>query len=248
MLVLGSLVAVSLQRAILSQQRFYRQVRSQMERQDAVRTTAAILAYDLREAVLGAGDVTVFSSDSFRVRSPVGLGIACTTHTGRRWLALTGTSGRVDRTTGDSLLVYHPSGWIVTRVRRVNPRGPRLTCPYGGGVAPDVVVRTFARVDGVPAGATVRAFHSFTYHLQTVDGAPWLARSDSRSTEILTGPFASDGSGLVVELIDSVGQVTGTPASAARVRVTAVLDADEGRRGVDPFRRDTLVLSTGVRN
>jgi hypothetical protein len=247
-IIMGALVVLSLQQTIFSQQRFLRQSRSLMERHDALRTVAAVLSHDLREAIISEGDLTVVSSDSLMVRSPVGFAVACEVDSSRDRLALTALSGRIDMTTGDSLLVYHPSGWIVTAVRRVNPGGPAMTCPYAGGTAPDVVVRVWTSVLGVPAGAPVRAFHPFMYHLEAADGAQWLARSDVSGTELLTGPLASDGTGFVVELLDSLGQVTAIPADGARVRITAVADADEARRGTDPVRRDTITVTVGARN
>jgi len=246
-IVMATLVVISLQQAVFSQQRFLRQSRSLLERHDALRTVAAVLSHDLREAIVSDGDVTVFSSDSVRVRSPVGFAVACTVDESREHLALSGMSGRIDRTAGDSLMIYSPTGWIVTQVRRVNPRN-RLTCPYAGAATPEVVVQVFGSIAGVPAGAPVRAFRPYDYHLAVTDGAQWLARTDVAGTEILAGPLASDGTGFLVELLDSLGQVTAIPASAARVRITAVADADEARRGTDPIRRDTVTVTIGARN
>jgi hypothetical protein len=246
-IVMGTLVVISLQQAVFTQQRFFRQSRSLIERHDALRTVAAILSHDLREARVSEGDVTVLTSDSLRVRSPVGFAAACAVDPSRERLALSGMSGRIDRTAGDSLMIYNPAGWIVTAVRRVNPGGTPLSCPYAGGSTPDVRVRVFGSIAGVPAGAPVRAFRTYTYHLVLDSGAQWLARSDMAGTEILAGPLASDGSGLTVELLDSLGQVTTVPASAARVRITAVADADAARQGVDPIRRDTITVTVGAR-
>ena len=247
-IVMATLVVISLQQTIFSQQRFLRQSRSLLERHDALRTVAAVLSHDLREAIVSDGDLTVLSPDSLQVRSPVGFAVACAVDEGRRRLALSGMSGRIDRTVGDSVMIYHPSGgWIVTAVRRLNPRRPAMTCPYAGGATPDVTVEVFASIAGVPAGAPVRAFRPYDYHLEAADGALWFARTDVAGTEILAGPLASDGTGLLVELLDSLGQVTAIPASAARVRITAVADADEARRGTDPIRRDTITVTVGAR-
>jgi hypothetical protein len=247
-IVMGTLVVISLQQAVFSQQRFLRQSRSLLERHDALRTVAAVLSHDLREAIVSDGDVTVLSSDSLQVRSPVGFAVACAVDEPGIRLALSDLSGRIDGTVGDSLMVYHPAGWIVTQVRQVNPAGVPMTCPYAGGSAPDVTVEVFGSIAGVPAGAPVRAFRPYDYHLAPADGAQWLARTDVAGTEILAGPLASDGTGLLVELLDSLGQVTAIPASAARVRITAVADADEARRGTDPIRRDTITVTIGARN
>jgi type II secretory pathway pseudopilin PulG len=247
-LVMATLVVISLQQAVFSQQRFLRQSRSLLERHDALRTVAAVLSHDLREAIVSDGDVTVLSPDSLQIRSPVGFAVACAVDESRQRLALAGLSGRIDRTVGDSLMIYHPTGWIVTAVRRVNPGGATMNCPYAGGSTPDVTIQVFGSIAGVPAGAPVRAFRPYDYHLEAADGAVWFARTDVAGTEILAGPLASDGTGFLVELLDSLGQVTAIPASAARVRITAVADADEARRGTDPIRRDTITVTVGARN
>jgi hypothetical protein len=161
-----------------------------------------------------------------------------------RNLGLFDVTGRVSASAGDSLLLFHPAGWLVRAVEEINPSSAAsLACPYSAGPAIQMSVRVHASVAGVPVGAPIRAFHTYTYRLEQEGDSWWLARLDGVGSELLAGPFSAGTSGLQFAYVDSAGQTTTDPARVARVDFALVAE-----NGSISTRRDTLTLSVRPRN
>ncbi len=242
-MVLGTLIAGGLYQTLRFQQRIYRQEQATVTRHDALRLAGSVLAANLLEASGREGDFGALGPDNVAVRSPVGFAIVCDLDAADRRLGLFGVSGRLSEATGDSLLVYHPDGWLVREITQVHASGTPLSCPYTSGPGIELIVRLDNDVNGVPIGAPVRAFHSYTYRLEQEGSEWWLARDDGSGTEILAGPFSGDGSGLAFSYVDSAGQATTNPSLIVRVDLTLVAE-----NRIYETERDTLTTSVRPRN
>lgn len=242
-LVLATLVAAGLYQVILVQQRAYRRERATVARHDALRLASSVLAANLMEASGRGGDLGALGDNSLAVRSPVGFGIVCDVDSTNNALGLFDVMGRMSATLGDSLLVYHPGGWLVRGPVQLNPSGPALGCPYKSGPLVQLSVRVGGSVNGVPVGAPVRAFHRYVFRLEQDGGLWWLARDDGGDTDLLAGPFSADGSGLAFAYFDSTGAVTSDSSQVARVDLALVAENDRPLA-----RRDTLSASVRPRN
>ncbi|UCC71236.1 MAG: prepilin-type N-terminal cleavage/methylation domain-containing protein [Gemmatimonadota bacterium] len=241
-IVLGSVIAGVLYQVLVYQQRLYSQERAATYRHDALRLANAVLTADLMEASASEGDFVVTSPDSLSLRSPVGFGIVCAVDSAGGKLGLFNVEGRVASLEGDSLLIYHPNGWLVRPRQADSEEASSLPCYYAGGPSVELVVRVTGTIIGVPVGAPVRAFHRYTYKLEQEGASWWLARTDASGSEILAGPFDGEGNGLSFAYIDAAGQATTDPARVARFGLTLV--AESG-----PFERlDTLTSSVRPRN
>ncbi len=240
-IVLGSVVAGALYQVLVYQNRFYAHERAAAVRHDALRTARAILATDLMEASGSEGDFGSLTADSVSLRSPVGFGVVCAVDSINGILSLIDVSGRIEASGGDSLLVYHPNGWLVRAASQAGTGIGTSSCAYANGYSVERAVVT-SGITGVPIGAPVRAFHRYTYSRQQDGISWWLARTDGSGTQVLAGPFSSDSSGLHFVFRDQNGQPT---TNAARV---AWLDLMMVAKVAAFDRRDTLVASIRPRN
>lgn len=242
-IVLGTVVVASLYQVLVYQQRLYTRERAATYRQDALRLANAVLTGDLMEASASEGDFVALEPDSLSLRSPVGLAIVCAVDSSSGRLGVFHIEGRVLDSEGDSLLIYHPDGWLVTEAADVDSEGiGGLECPYAAGPSTEKAIHVGGSLIGVPAGAPLRAFHRYTYVLEEEDGSWWLARADASGTEILAGPFVGDGSGMVFAYFDAAGAPTTDPARVARLDVMLVAESE-------PYDRlDTLTTSVRPRN
>lgn len=240
-LTIASVVAAAIYGALYSQQRFYRKQRTITTTHDALRLASATLMTSLMEAASGDGDFSAIEPDSIGVRVPVGFAIVCATDPVTRSLGLTDVHGRISATGGDSLLIYNAGNWIVRAID--GAATVVLACAYSGGASIQGAIRVDGPIDTVPIGAPIRAFHRYTYRLVQDGDEWWLARGDGNRTDVLSGPFLGDGTGLGFVYRDSVGQVTIDPALVSRVELTV---AAEGSSASAPD--DSLSLSTSIRN
>jgi prepilin-type N-terminal cleavage/methylation domain-containing protein len=239
-IVLGTAVAAALYQVLVHQQRLYTHERAATYRHDALRLANAVLTADLMEASASEGDFVATSPDSLSLRSPVGFGIACVVDSAAGKLGLFNVQGRMASLAGDSLLIYHPNGWLVRT--RGSDDSSSLSCPYSGGPAVELVIHVSGSLTGVPAGAPVRAFHRYTYSLEESRDDWWLARTDAEGTQVLAGPFTGDGTGLTFAYFDAAGEPTTNPARVARLDLMLVAESE-------PYERlDTLTSSVRPRN
>ncbi len=242
-IVLGTVVAAALYQVLVYQQRLYTTERAATYRHDALRLASAVLTADLMEASAPEGDLLAITADSLSVRSPVGFGVACVVDSVTGTLGLFNVKGRLGGLSGDSLLIYHPSGWLV---RELGDSGSEssvsLSCAYASGPSVEREVRVDGALVGVPVGAPVRAFHRYSYRLEEEGGSWWLARADASGSEILAGPLSEESSGLRFEFFDAAGQPTTDPARVARLELTLVAESE-------PLERlDTLTSTVRPRN
>jgi prepilin-type N-terminal cleavage/methylation domain-containing protein len=243
-IVLGSVVAASLYQVLVYQQRLYTRERAATYRQDALRLANAVLTGDLMEASASEGDFVAVEPDSLSLRSPVGFALVCSVDSSSGRLGVFDIEGRVLDSEGDSLLIYHPDGWLVAEASDVDSEGiGGLECPYAAGPFTEKAIHVDGSLIGVPVGAPVRAFHRYTYVLEEEEeGSWWLARDDASGTEILAGPFVGDGSGLVFAYFNAAGAPTTDPALVARLDVMLVAESE-------PYEQlDTLTASVRPRN
>ncbi len=242
-LVLAGFIAAGFLQVLRYQQRAYRHERATVARHDALRLAGSVLAADLMEANGADGDFSALGPDSITVRSPVGFAIVCAADSFNNTLGLIDVTGRLSVEAGDSVLIYHPDGWLVRAPVDVNPTAASLTCPYGAGVAPQATLVVSGSIAGVPVGAPLRAFHPYSYRLDQEGNSWWLARDDGTVTEVLAGPFSGDSLGLAFSYFDTSGEPTADPALVARVDLNMVAVS-----GAASERRDTLVASVRPRN
>jgi hypothetical protein len=240
-LVLSSLIATGLYQVVRFQQRAYREHRETVARHDALRLASSILTADILDASGQEGDLVVIDSDSIVLRSPTGFAIICDHDPSDRRIAITEVTGAGYASASDTLLIYHPNGWLVRAIQDVNPSGPSLSCPYGGGQAPDMTLRVNGPVDGVPVGAPVRAFRRHSYGLTKREDSWWLARNDGNSTWALAGPLSAD-SGIAFAYYDAAGKPTTDPKQVALVDLAIVAQTPGSGD------RDTLTISVRPRN
>ncbi len=240
-MVLATLIAAGLYQVVRFQQRAYREHRETVARHDALRLASSILTADILEASGREGDFVVIDSDSIVLRSPTGFAIICDRDPSDKRIAITEVTGAGYASASDTLLIYHPGGWLVRAIQDINPSGPSLTCPYGGGHAPDMTLRVNGPVDGVPVGAPVRAFRRHSYGLSKRENSWWLARDDGSNTWALAGPLSAD-SGIAFAYFDSAGRPTTDPTRVALVDLTIVAQT----AGSDDS--DTLTISVRPRN
>jgi hypothetical protein len=240
-LVLATLISAGLYQVVRFQQRAYREHRETVARHDALRLASSILTADIIEAGAREGDFAVINRDSLVLRSPTGFAILCDRDPSDRRIAITEVTGAGYASASDTLLIYHPAGWLIRAIQDVNPSGPALTCPYGGGQAPEMTLRLDGPVDSVPVGAPVRAFHRHAYGLAQRENSWWLARDDGSSTWALAGPLSAD-SGIVFAYFDSAGQPTTDPTRVTLVDLRIVAQTPGSGE------RDTLTISVRPRN
>ncbi len=243
-ITLGSMIAGALYQVVRFQQRIYREQNAMVSRHDALRIAGSVIGMDLMEASGREGDFAAIGSDSLSIRTPVGFAVVCAIDNSNKKLGLFDVSGRVSTTRGDSILIYHPDGWVVREIQDVDPQSAMsLTCPYGGNPTIEMTLRVDGSVNGIPVGAPVRAFRRHTYRLQTDRGSLWLARDDGTTSEILAGPFDDDGSGLAFAYFDANGQATTDPTQVTRVDLTLVAVSNNVSA-----KKDTLIASIRPRN
>ena len=241
-IVLGSVIAGALYQVLVYQNRFYAHERAAAVRHDALRTARAVLATDLMEASGSEGDFGSLTPDSVSLRSPVGFGVVCAIDSINGVLSLIDVSGRLEASAGDSLLIFHRSGWLVLAASQAGTGIGITNCTYGNGYSVERAVVVSGSIGGVPIGAPVRAFHRYTYSRQQNGSTWWLARTDGSGTQVLAGPFSSDSSGLQFVYRDENGQPTTNAARIAWLDLMMVAQ-------VPAFdRRDTLIASIRPRN
>jgi hypothetical protein len=243
-IILGSVVAGALYQVLIVQERLYTGERVATIRHDALRVAASVLSADLMEASASENDFDALNSHELSLRSPVGFGIACGVDSIRSTISVIGAEGRFSASGGDSLLIYHPGGWLVRGADvRAAASDPGPGCAYVGGPTAQWTVVVAGSITGVPVGAPIRAFHRWTYRLEEDGDAWWLARDDGSSVHLLAGPFVGDGSGLSFVYLDENEQPTVDPARLVRLELTLVAQVPGAIEN-----RDSLTATVRLRN
>lgn len=241
--VILSVVLVGLHRVYLQQRQISGWQRDMAVANDVFRIVGSVLSDDLREAVASEGDVVLGAADSIRVRSPLGFAYVCYTRTDADLVGLEGLTGSLPTAPVDSLHLYAEPGWRTTRVVASRPEAAGLVRCEVSRARPEALLQlTSDAADDVPIGAPVRSYRSTSYHVTTVDGEPWFARSDASGVEAIAGPISPGG--LRFRALDASGAATALPAEIAAVEVSIVVP----RPATSGAVTDTMVMVFQGRN
>lgn len=229
---------------LLQQVRFSAWETNVADTHDAKRIMWTLLSKDIANAVPVAGDLMLPAPDSFALRDFTDLGFACAVSANPSILSVAWSEG-VGWTSDDSLMVGTSGGW--TSLVPSSELSVDVGLPCGTLTVP--ADRRYLLLnlvgDVILVGSPVRVFRWRVYHMTTIGGERWLARSEGGSTESLVGPLAEDG--LRFDFVTAAGTTTSAPENATWVSLVAVLERPSG-----PFpwssRRDTVRLSIPLRN
>jgi prepilin-type N-terminal cleavage/methylation domain-containing protein len=240
--VLGAVLVLVLEEALVGQRRFYAAQNAVVQRHETLRFAQAVLSSSLREANLADGDVAVLAPGRMRVRVPFGLAFVCGTDATGQQVGVVGLDGRWVAGAGDSVLIRRSGAWSAHALTAVQGPSAQVPCVAGGGG----VLRLDVAVPDVTVGSAARAFRSHLFEVDTALGGYGLYRTDGASRELLLHPLDGVG-GFTAWYEDAQGTVLPSVVGAARVGVEVVARAVDAP-GVSSARPDTLVMTFGGRN
>jgi hypothetical protein len=197
-LIIAIVVVTGIYQVLIGQNRLYLKQRELQDVRTSLRAAANLLAFELRQLSAADSDLYVINTFDLKLRSVQGTGIVCAIHGTQPRFGLYATSGAIEATTDDSVLVFAAGaagtgddGWVQSGI-------DRIYTPAAGGVPdcawttvsanPDLVVEvdtTTAWLSGVQVGAPFREFRTVQY-----------------------GSYDEGGSGLVFVYYDVSGNVT----------------------------------------
>lgn len=262
-LLLSGLVMASVYQLLMGQSRAYGRQREQMDVHETLRTAAALLAWEIRQASATGGDLYSIDENSITLRSIQGSGFVCVGHPTLPRFGLWLTDGDFQATVDDSVLVFAAGGGgradDVWKVLKVSSAGPAAAmgldaCDWIGAGAPDVAVQitvtTPSDTADIALGAPLRTFRRIEYGLFAADGRWWLGRRvGAGSWEKLTGPLLPVWlDGLVFTYRDATGNPTADLTQVAVVDF--VIRAQSYRApggGGSQFFTDTLATRVALR-
>lgn len=271
-LVLFGIVATSIYRLLVTNQRLYREQTARVDVDQNTRAATAILPTGLREldaADTAGSDIIAMDSSSITYKAMRSFYALCEGADASGFkLVLDKTLfyglSELDAST-DSLLIYYEGAsntrtddaWIHADVTSVTSG---TDCP-GGGASLTVNLTgagvSSALLDSVTSGAPVRGFEVEKMLLYEDDGQYWLGRQiyskqggGWSDTQPIVGPFTETG--LSLTYYDSTGTVTSTPADVYRVGITVAGTSEApvlGTSGGSPqYLIQDLVTSVALRN
>jgi len=224
-IVMGAMLVSAALSILMGNQKLADAVSGRIARQAQLRAGIDLLKAELRQIDPADGDLGSMSSDTVRVRSFLGAGVACAvSYSGATPSATLRRLGTWIQP-GDSMLILadnDPSTsaddrWVRGIAGAVDTT---LACPTGSA-AQRVTLPSMAAalaVDSIRIGASARSFEWRTYALAK-QGGHWFLTLQTKSLqqpEAVAGPLGSPQSpGLRVALFDADGQPT-TTASAVR--------------------------------
>ena len=256
-MVIAGVVMASVYQLLIGQSRSYGKQRELMDVHETLRSAAALLAWELREASVARGDLYVIDQDKIALRSAQATGVVCVKHGAQPRYGLWNLAGDLQDSGDDSALVYVGSAnWSVMRIDDADLPGVMGigNCAWAGGVAPDFAVELRVNVlsdtAGIEIGAPVRAFRRVEYGLyeDAGDGRWWLGRKvgAAASYEKLTGPLAALG-GLVFTYRDAAGNVTAEPTLVAVIDFVLRAESYRVSGSAQQFVQDTLATRVAPR-
>lgn len=262
-LLLSGLVMASVYQLLMGQSRAYGRQRELMDVHETLRTAAALLAWEIRQASATDGDLYSIDENSITLRSIQGSGFVCIGHPTLPRFGLWLTDGDFQATVDDSVLIFAAGGGgradDVWKVLKVTSAGPAAAmglgaCDWVGAGAPDVAVQIAVTSPGdtadIALGAPLRTFRRIEYGLYAADGRWWLGRKvGAGSWEKLTGPLLPVWlDGLVFSYKDAAGNPTANPAQVAVVDfVLRVQSYKAPGGGGNQFLTDTLATRVALR-
>jgi prepilin-type N-terminal cleavage/methylation domain-containing protein len=230
-LVVGLMVLTGVVQLMVVQGKGYRKQREVIDIRETAREAAALLAWDLRQSVLGGSGPSVMTAGSVALRSPRGLGTVCARHATLPRYGLWKSGGNIAATVDDSALVYQlgRDKWTALKISAVGtPAAMGVTaCAWPGARPPDVVVElvvnTKTDTSYIKVGAPFRTFRKVQYTEFQQNGRWWLGRKVGAAAtyDQLTGPLvAPASSGLAFAYYDTLGAVTTNPTALGSVAFT----------------------------
>ena len=262
-LMLSGIVMACVYQLLMGQSRAYGRQRELMDVHETLRTAAALLAWEIRQASATNGDLYSIGDHSITLRSTQGSGFICVGHPTQPRFGLWLTNGDFQATVDDSVLVFAAGGpgmaddvWKALKVTSAGPAAAMglAACDWVGAGVPDVAVqiRVTSPSDtaDIALGAPLRTFRRIEYGLFAADGRWWLGRRvGAGSWEKLTGPLLPVWlDGLVFSYKDAAGNPTANLAQVAVVDF--VIRAQSYRApggGGSQFFTDTLATRVALR-
>jgi prepilin-type N-terminal cleavage/methylation domain-containing protein len=234
-LTLALIVAGAIHRLLVSTYRLSRTHAAQIDLQANVRTSAIVIANELRElnavetGSADQNDILTVAATGLTYRAMRGIGFLCEPSTvSQIRLARTGFTGfRDPQPLRDGAYLFvagTPGGvvedaWVPLTVAGV---ATTVSCPGLGGPAITITTTPVAALAGAPVGTPVRLYETMELKLYRSDADWWLgARSVATGEAIqpLAGPLAG-GDGLLLEYLDQAGASTTTPSAVKSVVVS----------------------------
>jgi prepilin-type N-terminal cleavage/methylation domain-containing protein len=262
--VIGGVIMGATYRVMITQSRAFGKQREVLDTRETERSAAALLAWDLRHAASGGGQLVAMNANNLTLRSLQGVGVVCAKHALLPRIALWSTAGAFQATPDDSLLVYEigrdSTKWHALKVYQVGtPVAMGMAaCGWPGARSPDVVVQVSLtnHQDSLVwrstfVGAPVRSFRVTAYGEFSLNGRWWLGRKvGAAAYEQLTGPLLTPSSGGVgFTYYDTLGAVTANPAAVGTVGVT--LRAQSFKQasfaGAVAYQQDSLTTRVALR-
>ncbi|MEP6549614.1 MAG: prepilin-type N-terminal cleavage/methylation domain-containing protein [Gemmatimonadales bacterium] len=259
-LVIGMFVLSGVVQMMIVQGRGYRKQREVLDISETAREAAALLAWDLRQSVVGGSALGAIGPNSVTLRSPRSLGIICAKHPVLARYGLWKTGGNVLAGVDDSALVYQLGAdkWTALKISAVGtPAAMGVTaCSWPGARAPDIVVEfavgSQSDTAHIKTGAPFRGFHRVQYAEFQLNNRWWLGRKVGAATsyEQLTGPLVSPAAnGLAFAYYDTLGVVTANPADVGSVALTLRTESFKNTYvgATYVYQRDSLTTRVALR-
>ena len=255
LIILGSVVQV-----MITQGRGYRKQREMVDIRDTGRQASSVLAWDLRQSVIGGSPLAAMGANSIALRSPRAVGTICAKHATLPRYGVWKTSGTFLATTADTAVVYAVGRdvWKKLKITAVGtPAAMGVTqCIWPGARPPDVVVEFAVQfktdTSHIKVGGAIRAFRRVEYGEYQENGRWWLGRrvGSAASWEQLTGPLLAPASnGLTFTYYDTLGAVTVDPGAIGSIEFT--LRPESFRKttvgATQTYQRDSLTTKVAVR-
>ena len=257
-ILVAGIVMAAVYQLLIGQSRSYGKQRELMDVHETLRSAAALLAWEMRQASAADGDLYAIGANSITLRSSRGGGTVCVIHPTEPIFGLRGAGfGEVNDWGDDSLLVYVGSAnWNVAPIDWVDQPGAMGVgnCELDGGV-PDLALELGVNSSDaalIQIGAPVRAFRRVEYGLyqDAGDGRWWLGRKvgAAASYEKLTGPLLAPASGgLVLTYRDAAGNVTADPTQVAVIHFVIRAESYRVSGNALEFQQDTLATMVALR-
>jgi prepilin-type N-terminal cleavage/methylation domain-containing protein len=258
-LVLGVFVLSGVVQMMVVQGTGYRKQREIIDVGQTAREAAALLAWDLRQSVVGGSPMAAMGPGMVALRSPRGLGTICAKHPLLARYGLWKTGGNILAGIDDSALVYQMGRdkWIALKISAVGtPAAMGVpACAWPGARPPDVVVEfaVGAKTDTsyIKVGAPFRSFRRVEYAEYQLNSRWWLGRKVGAATSYdqLTGPLVSPASGLVFAYYDTLGAVTTNPSAVGSIAFTLRTESFKNTHvgATYVYQRDSLTTKVALR-
>lgn len=258
-LVLGVFVLSGVVQMMIVQGRGYRKQREIIDVRETAREAAAVLAWDLRQSMVGGSPLAAMGSGMVALRSPRGLGTICAKHPLLARYGLWKTGGNILAGIDDSALVFQMGRdkWTALKISAVGtPAGMGVTaCAWPDARPPDVVVEfaVGAKTDTsyIKVGAPFRSFRRVEYAEYQLNNRWWLGRKVGAATSYdqLTGPLVSPANGLTFAYYDTLGAVTTSPSAVGSIAFTLRTESFKNTYvgATYVYQRDSLTTKVSLR-